>query len=295
MQFNRGHFQSKDSPRSGRPITVSTAANAKLIEDNLRKDREVTIKKTSISRIIARKLKAKKLRPLMNLHKLTQEMKEERLAWYLKMQEMYHTLESMEDIVIGHETHLFSEYEVLGKRWTFPDEDTPRATKQMRYTHKKRVFHLFSNMKGIVDVAYRPLNQAANSNDHVVQLAQVLEKLGKDGVEVVIRGNSRVHTAKRTHKFYEDTCASRLSHPKYSPDIAPNDFWFIRKLKKASATEIYSDDKILYEKTLKIAENISLSEYKRCFVEWRKRWQRCIDKNGDYFEWETRSIKKRNK
>lgn len=304
-QFKDGKFDFEHKPRPGRPITVTNESNVILIEKNLKEDRKVTIKKLSIKtgikpssvrNIIARKLKALKLRPLMNPYKLTQEMKDERVAWCRIMQEMYPTIESMEDIVTGDETYLFFEQERLGKEWTFPHEDTPRATKQMRYTHKKRMFYLFFNLKGIVHIAYRPLNLAANAKDYVLQLERVKNKLGKDGAEIVIHDdNSRVHTAGVTYEFYMKTSISRLTHPRYSPDLAPNDFWFIRKLKKALSTKSYSNDEILFEKTLKISQKIPSSEFKRCFEEWRNRWQRCIDKNGDYFEWKPRVIKRKIK
>lgn len=94
----------------------------------------------------------------MSPHKLTDEMKRERLEWCLKMQKTYLTLESIEGILTSDETHLFFQQEKLGKEWTFPHEDTPGATKMMRYTQKKRMFYLFFNQEGIVHVAYQPLN-----------------------------------------------------------------------------------------------------------------------------------------
>ena len=302
-EFKNGKFMFEDLPKSGRPITVTNEKNIKRIQIHLKRDRKVTIKnlsaktrikKSSIRIIIARKLKALKLRPLMNPHKLTDEMKRERLEWCLKMQKMYPTLESMEEIVTGDETYLFFEQEKLGKEWTFPHEDTPRATKMMRYTQKKRMFYLFFNQKGIVHVAYRPLNQAANAEDYVLQLGIVKEKLGKYGIEIVIHDdNSRVHTAKLTYDYYMKTGMSRMSHPRYSPDLAPNDFWLIRKLKSALCTKKYSNVDFLYENSLKILKKIPSREYKRCFEEWRKRWGKCIERNGDYVEWKPRVIKRK--
>ena len=66
----------------------------KMIEEKVRADRDITIKRLSaetglkrsaIMNIIVKKLNAKKLKPILNPHKLTPELMKERKNWCKKM------------------------------------------------------------------------------------------------------------------------------------------------------------------------------------------------------------------
>ena len=56
---------------------------------------------------------------------------------------------------------------------------------------------MFFNKKGIVHVAFRPLNVAANAKNYKLQLQTVVNELAKDGAKVVIHDdNAPIHCAK---------------------------------------------------------------------------------------------------
>ena len=235
-----------------------------------------------------------KLRPIRNLHTLTQEYMEERLNWCIAVLRHLRTRNAKSSVVTSDETYLFFEQVHGGKEWTFEHEDTPRQTKHMRYTWKKRMYYLFFNSKGIVHVAFRPLNVAANSADYQVQLARVIENLGGVASKIVIHDdNARIHTSNSLVKFYRKTGLRRLTHPRYSPDLAPNDFWLIRKLKRALDGKYFAIEQELFDEVMKILKSIPAHEFARCFNEWLIRMQRCIDRKGGYVEYRTRCIKRR--
>ena len=55
-----------------------------------------------------------------------------------------------------------------------------------------------------------------------------------------------------------------MTHPRYSPDLARNDFWLIRKVKcELSGKNIY--DKKELDEVMKILTSIPAEEYVRCY------------------------------
>ena len=273
-QFRGGNFQFDEKHRSGRPATVTTESDVEKVKQLVLKDRKISvrkilaIKRVTAWRIVSRKLKMQKIRPIRNPHTLTQELMEERFNWCTAMLRQLRTRNAKSSVVTSDETYLFFEQVRGGKEWTFEHKDTPRQTKHMRYTWKKRMYYLFFNSKGIVHVAFRPLNVAANSADYQVQLARVIENLGRDASKIVIHDdNARIHTSNSVVEFYRKIGLRRLTHPRYSPDLAPNDFWLISKLKRALDGKYIATEQELFDEVMKILKSIPAHEFARCFNE----------------------------
>lgn len=303
-QFMNKEFSFKDKPRSGRPITVSVATNIERIDQLRKKNRETTIKKlsiesglkrTSIRNILVLKLRAKKLRPIKLPHKLSDEQMEERVEWCKTMIEKFrNSPETIDDIVTGDETYLFYEQVYHGREWTTEDEDAPRKTIMNKtFTTNKRMFFIFFNRRGLVHLDFQPLNQAAKSNNYEWQLIQVMDECKKQGMEriVIHDDNARIHTCKRIDNFQKSNKLDRLTHPKYSPDLAPNDFWLIGKLKKSMREIKFQDEYEMYRHAYSFLKTIPESEYRNCFDNWIKRMHTCIREGGKYFEFRKRNLK----
>lgn len=187
-EFNRNQLQFVDKTRSGRPTTTTTESNQEIVKKLITEDDEITLKKMSrvtninresIRRIIIKKLKVKKLRPVTNPAELTDEQKEERVNWSKEMIE--HVSTNGDSIITGDETYLFFEQtHSYAKRWTFGHQPTPRATRMNRYTTKKRMFFIFFSSKGLIHFDFMPLNQAATANSYAWQLQQVIYEWEKE-------------------------------------------------------------------------------------------------------------------
>jgi transposase len=62
---------------------------------------------------------------------------------------------------------------------------------------------------------------------------------------LLVRDNARPHTAHATFEALETLKFEVLSHPPYSPDLAPSDFHFFPHLKRdLKGTHITSDDEV---------------------------------------------------
>ena len=155
-------------------------------------------------------------------------------------------------------------------------------------THKKLMFTIFFNRKGEFLVEYQHLNQAASAATYCNLLEKVAEMLGHD--IVLHDDNAPIHTCEETLQFRIHNHISRLEHPPYSPDLAPLDFWLIRKIKKELEGRIYTNVENLHQEVIKIMENIPKEEFAKCFDEWMIRLMNCIDEEGKYFEFKKREI-----
>lgn len=300
--FKQGIFEFSANHRHRKPKLLSNS-NTEIKRQSILNQRKVSVRKLSkitglnrelIRRIIIRKLQARKLKPIRVPHKLTQELKNERVAWCEKMLQNYQNSGAMDEIITGDETYLFYDQINAGAEWTFPEEDAPKIPKMIRYTTRKRMFTLFFNTKGIVHVSYRKLNHAATAKSYKEQILKVARKFKKSAKIVIHDDNARIHCGKMMTKFYENSRnVKRLSHPRYSPDLAPNDFWLIGKLKRALENKCIDGERKLYNEVMKILKNIPADEYKQCFDKWINRMKECIERNGDYVDFRKRCIKRK--
>ena len=96
--------------------------------------------------------------------------------------------------------------------------------------------------------------------------------------------NARPHTSRQTSDFIAQTKVKTLSHPPYSPDLAPCDFFLFPKLKDLLKGKTYSSDEELTEALESALATFNRSFISDMFEEWVKRCNRCVEVGGQYFE-----------
>ena len=72
------------------------------------------------------------------------------------------------------------------------------------------------------------------------------------------------------------------SHTPYSPDLATCDFFLFPRMKRNLKGKRFQNVEEVREKTTEALKAITLQEFQNCF-EWKKRWNKCIDSQGEYF------------
>jgi hypothetical protein len=74
-----------------------------------------------------------------------------------------------------------------------------------------------------------------------------------------------------------------VPHPPYLPNLAPRDFALFPKLKKKlkGRFETVSD---IQRESQAVLDSIEENDFHGAFEAWKKRWDRCIHSQGDYFE-----------
>ena len=75
-----------------------------------------------------------------------------------------------------------------------------------------------------------------------------------------------------------------MAHPTYSSDLAPNEFFLFPHIKnKLRGQRFLMPEEVVNAFKMHSLE-ILQSEWKKCFENWFKRMQKCIDLDGEYFE-----------
>ena len=75
-----------------------------------------------------------------------------------------------------------------------------------------------------------------------------------------------------------------VPQPPYSPDLAPADFFLFPKVKSSLKGHHHGTLSAVKEACTRTLKDLPESAYQGAFVSWQRRWQKCIDAQGMYFE-----------
>ena len=75
-----------------------------------------------------------------------------------------------------------------------------------------------------------------------------------------------------------------MSHPPYSPYLAPNDSFLFPYVKNKMRGQRFSTSEEAVDAFRMHVVEIPQSEWQKCFDNWFKRMQKSVDLNGEYFE-----------
>ncbi|VVC42343.1 Hypothetical protein CINCED_3A023661 [Cinara cedri] len=76
-----------------------------------------------------------------------------------------------------------------------------------------------------------------------------------------------------------------VPHPPYSPDLTPCDFFLFPRMKRNVKGKRFADiDEVKKKKLTEALAGILKNEFKKCFKNWNKRLDKCINSNGEYFK-----------
>ncbi len=97
--------------------------------------------------------------------------------------------------------------------------------------------------------------------------------------------NAPAHKATLTLALIDQLGWTRLPQPAYSPDLAPCNFWLFHRLKKNLRGVRYPSLEDLKEAVTAELSLITALEFRHSImVSWPKRWCRCLQEQGNYFE-----------
>jgi len=75
-----------------------------------------------------------------------------------------------------------------------------------------------------------------------------------------------------------------VPHSPYSPDLAPVEFFLFLKLKTALKGRRFQTIEEIKENAIRELHAVTESVFQETFQQWKKRWERCFARRGDYFE-----------
>lgn len=303
-EFERGRRQLEDEPRSGRPADAVTDENIRLVEKLIREERNITVREieqevginvASVERILHNHLGVHKVASRWVPHLLTPEQKEQRVDWCHFMLQKFNDGRSkrVNDIVTGDETWIYA-YDPETKQqstvWVFDDEPPPTKVVRSKSMDKQMVA-VFFRRTGIIAVIPVPKGKTVNAQWYTgVCLPQVFEKLHEQRPSAGVRGillhhdNAPAHTAARTIDFLHDAGVQLVSHPPYSPDLAPCDFNLFGEVKNKLRGKRFQSAEEAIAAFNEVLEMLSKNDFHVCFDKWFLRMNKCISADGDYFE-----------
>jgi len=92
------------------------------------------------------------------------------------------------------------------------------------------------------------------------------------------------HIARQTVALLDQFGWDIITHPHYSPDLAPCDYHLFPKLKERLAGRRFSDDDEVNFAVQRFLNVMAANWYDMGIQKLPLRLQKCIDRNGDYVE-----------
>lgn len=92
--------------------------------------------------------------------------------------------------------------------------------------------------------------------------------------------NAPVHTARLISDLLDDYDWEVLPHPKYSPDLAPADFYLFPKMKETLRGIRFESTEAINEPTSTSLRDLAKGGLGHVFDSWVSRWRKCVDNGG---------------
>ena len=302
-KFKSGCKSIDDEPRSGRPKTATTTENIVKIQEIVDADPRIKLHElvsmTGISyarvfEILHNNLGLSKISARWVPHSLTDEQMQTRVQRSTELLELFNAdpQDFIARIVTGDEVWLFhfdpeSKFESM--QWRKRGSKPPLKVRAQKSAGKVMA-SIFWDSEGPLLVDYLEHGNTINAEYYSNLMRQLHQSIrykrpGKltHGI-LLLHDNARVHTAARAQAEILNLRFQQLSHPPYSPDMAPSDFYLFRLLKKHLRGQRFTDDEELSTAVENWFSEREFGFYRQAFNELASRWQKCIDARGAYFE-----------
>lgn len=301
--FKLGRESLEDDPRPGRPLEAVTSETIQLVESELLSDRRLKTKeiaarlglsKTSVLRIIKEHLHMNKVSARWVPKILSAAQKQERVHCCNEFLREYNAdpRNFLDSIVTGDETMVLY-YDPLSKResmeWRRPGEAPPLKAKVTQST-KKVMATIFWDCKGILLIDFKERNTTMNGEYYAALLHRLRDAIKERRRGKLSRGvrllhdNAPVHTALISKAAVKDCGFQEISHPPYSPDLAPSDFYLFSKLKSDLRGRRFNTDEELQAAVEEHFFNKEENYFFHGIEMLPKRCIKCVELRGEYIE-----------
>lgn len=296
-----------DKPRSGHPRR--RAEHVEEIRALVEQDRRMTIAElseetgvnpASVQRILKRDLKLTKLSAKFVPHQLTPEQRQTRKDMCdQNLRKVRHCEDFLDRIVTGDETWvpLFDpETKQSSCEWRRKGSKGPVKVRKSR-AQKKTMLILFYDQKGVVHLEFLPQGETVDTDYYLEVLKCLKESVrrkrpdlwkrqpGTDTRTMLLHhDNASCHTATRTLALIRESGIDMVSHPPYSPDLAPCDFWAFPFLKNHLRGHKFQSINDVQTAVRRVFRECDQKLFRESLQDLPSRWMKCSVNEGAYFE-----------
>lgn len=301
--FSEGREKVENESHDRRPRTSLTAEHIQAVRDLIERDRrltvaeiasEVNISVGSIHSIIRDELGFSKISARWVPRLLTEEQKTIRLDISRRNLIRYRTEGDpfLRRIVTCDETwvhHYSPENKQASKEWRKRGEAGPVKAKT-RLSAGKVLATVFWDSQGVLLLDFLHDQRTVNAAYYCTLLNQVKaayrsKRRGQPVRDVILlHDNARPHTANETRLKLEEMSWETLEHPPYSPDLSPCDFYMFGPLKDALGGQRFNDNAAVEVFVRNWLRTRPVSFYNDGMQKLPTRWEKCVNKGGDYVE-----------
>ncbi len=302
--FQGGRTAIVDAPRAKKSKSGRSRANIRRIENLVTEDRRVTvrqlsaqtgIKYTSVQKILKDDLKLKKKCAKFVPYDLTKRHIRLRCdicdfwnrLWTATPRVFHHVVTMDESWVYVYDPLLKNQ----SLTWLRKGEARPQKPRRGIACAKVMIVTFFDK-KGLIYFEYVQRPQTVNQ----VYFRSILTRFtaafhrrrprsSVGGRHFLHMDNAPAHNATLTLALTRQLGWTRLPQPHCSPDLAPNDFFLYPCLKKELRGQKFANVNALKEAVADQISQIHSDEYQHALLDsWRRRWQKCLAYQGNYFE-----------
>ena len=302
-EFSDGRTDCSDLQRAGRPASASTEEKSDEVQALIQQDRRITVDQVATEldishgtawHILTEKLGMKKLCSRWIPHVLTEEQKIKRmLACAQHLQRFRRDPTFLNRIVAADESWAHSwepELKRQSAEWRLPDEGRPMKAKRSQGALKVLHVSFFDHLGVILDWPV-PLGTTVNGDYYQWILREKLRPalrrrrpaLLAEGV-ILLHDNARPHLKACVVEMLVRWEWEVLSHPPYSPDLSPCDFFLFSAIKEELRGRRFQTEEEINTAWKASINRLDSDAIERGIARLPKLWEKCVAAHGAYFE-----------
>jgi histone-lysine N-methyltransferase SETMAR len=291
-KFRTGEEGLRDKNRSGRPLAYNLEDFRQTIEGNPRTsvrrlETELLLSKSTYWNHLHRIGKANR-RARKVPRELTAEQKQRRIDLCRQLRQNAFDGRFYGRIITCDEKWIFFQNPDHANQWITPGQPALPVPKINSFG-KKVMLSVWWNSEGMVHFEMIPNGRSITAALYCQQLDRVQESLRLNYPALVSRNqvvflqdNAKPHTALLTKAKLDELGWEVLSHPPYSPDLAPSDYHLFRSMEHFLRGREFEDIDQVETACQEFFNSKEPIFYRRGIELSGQRWLEVVDNNGEY-------------
>ena len=290
-RFSKKDYNLEDKSKSGRPVELNLSKLKKLIESDPRTTLRILANTFGCHHsTIEYHLKQLGFHPKLDVwvpHELSIYQLNQRVDICINLLSFKRKFNWLDHLITGDEKWItFSNY--TRKHQWLKYKQRPETTPKVESHTKKVLLSVWWDIHGIIYWELLPFNTTLTADIYCTQLEKLKEKITENRLVhdkvYFLHDNARPHISKSTHKKLLEFGWKILSHPPYSPDLSPTDYYLFRSLSNSLRDKNFVEVTSIQKHLTDFFDSKLEKFYGDGIHSLPARWQEVIDNNGAYIK-----------